>query len=98
MTQVDLNKFKEKVEKEKCDGEITEEKLSGFISNYNRNGHGYNVYIYNNTVEAVPSVFGSGVKKDFTNTDSKIDAMITIMAFVIGNGMGMSFTFNMRRV
>lgn len=93
ITKDQLKRFKREV-KAHLDDEITEVKLSHCISYYNSAQKSHSIYITGNLLE-VTSPMGNGMQMRYS-PDTKIDAMLTAMAFVMVNShSGNTMHFNM---
>ena len=95
MTKSELKRFKEHVTIE-LKGEITEVKLAEGIANYNSSGKMFSVYIENNKVIVTHPMMGDRAIIGFGNPASKVDAMLSAMAFIMVNDRGMTFTYTTR--
>ena len=73
----EFDKFKEKVRVEKCDGEITEDKLIVFIRNFNKLGRMTKVIIDPDKILVV-SLFGEMQFKH--TTDGLVSCLMHIMS------------------
>lgn len=85
ITEDQLKRFKEKLSTEKCDGEVTEAKLAGFIANYNRNGFDSTIFIEGDKIIITPSMMNGGMQVGFSDAGSKLKAMLSAMVFVMLN-------------
>ena len=91
MTEDDLKTFTERVRVEKCGGEITECKLAGFISNYNKHVKRFTIYIEGNNIIAVDMLFRT--EKHFPFNGNKIIAMLTVMLYAVEKAQMVIFTW-----
>ena len=92
ITKEQLKRFKTEVEGIR--GKVTEVMLAECISYYNAGQQQSSIFIENNSVLASPRAFGNGLNVKFTNTNSKIEAMLRIMIHVMMEAKNSSFSFS----